>query len=166
MTLEASVSRTSFETNESSPKLLAISRTVFARQCGEEFRENSVTGTADKTVRRPNRQLVASVLLKLADVVERSTIKTGRCGRPDTVLDIRSADAGEERRAPAAGITPEDRVGDVNKVMRIECNVNIIKLVFKTPDHCRQARHIVLRAGHVQSPSLGIAKVHLGIYDQ
>jgi hypothetical protein len=54
----------------------------------------------------------------------------------------------------------------VNKVMRIECNVNIIKLVFKTPDQCRQARHIMLRSRHIQSPSPGIAKVHLGINDQ
>src|SRR5215510_4601357 len=125
-----------------------------------------MTGTADQTVRRPDGQLVTSVLLKLADVVKRSAIKTGHGGGPDTTLDVRSADTGEERRVLAAGITPEDLVGDVNKVMRIECHVNIIKLVFQTPDHCRQTRHIVLRAGHVQSPSLWIAKVHLGIYDQ
>jgi hypothetical protein len=56
-------------------------------------------------------------------------------------------------------------VCDVNEVVRVERDVNIVKLVFETSYHVSEPPHVVLCTWNVQSSALGIAEINLGIDD-
>jgi hypothetical protein len=43
--------------------------------------------------------------------------------------------------------------------------VNVINFILQSPDHCREAIHVVFRAGHVECAMLRVAEVHLRIDD-
>src|SRR4029078_425708 len=98
-------------------------------QGGEQFRKHIVSRTTNQTMRRPDSELVASVLFQLANVVEGTAVKTRNSRCPNPFFHIRLADASENCRMFSVRVAPENRVGNMNKVMRIECDVDVVDLI-------------------------------------
>src|SRR5262245_59545444 len=100
-----------------------------------------MTGASDQAMWRPDGELVATVLLELSHIVERASIQTGLCSRPDSAFDRVPADSSERRGILSPAVSPEDRVRNVNRMVRIQRHVNIVQLVLQAPDHRRQSRY-------------------------
>jgi hypothetical protein len=124
-----------------------------------------VAGAADEAVRRPDRQLVAPVLFEAAHIVESAPVHAGHRGSPDAVFNVGAADAREDGRVRAARVLPEDGVRDVYEVVRVQRDVHVVESALQAAHHRRQARHVVLRAGHVERAARGVAEVNLRVND-
>jgi hypothetical protein len=76
-------------------------------------------------VRRPDAEWVPLVRFKSANIFERTTVESWDCSSPNLVLDIRRCDDGERGRRVACAVSPPVRMGDVVKMMRVQCHVNV-----------------------------------------
>jgi hypothetical protein len=134
------------------------------RQGLAEDRMNRVTRRADKAVRWPDDEHVTSARLEGLDVID-GTLLPARIER--LPLRIRPGNVvlrnhRERGRMIAVCVNPENRVGDVNDLVRVKRDANIVNLVAVLLDHCGQASHVLLGTLDVKG-TVGVTEINLRV---
>jgi hypothetical protein len=117
---------------------------------GLHRRMDVVAPGADQAVFGPDDQQIAAAVFQRLDVAQAVRLCQRVAGAPDPAPNVAGTDDGERCRGIALFVAPPGRVRDIDRVVRVERDVDVVELAADPVDERRQTLHVGVGAGDRQ----------------
>jgi hypothetical protein len=137
-----------------------------ATKCASQVGLDVVSPRADKAVGRPDHDLVLAFSFECFSVVDGPLPEFRNASCPGAILDRSGADDGHRIGQVSICVAPEGRVGDVDHLVAVECDVDLAQLQTDAIDETGEPDHVCIGTGNWQRSTRNIHEVVLRINDE